>query len=79
MSGLEFLSLVLSRQPDVAVIILTGKNEPELAMECLDRGARTFLVKPFDIAFLGRSVRDALMIRQLLVERNRLVAEEHRG
>ena len=76
MSGLEFLTWVLSRQPDLAVIILSGKNEPELAMECVDRGARTFLVKPFDTAFLGRSVRDALMIRQLLVERNRLAAGE---
>ena len=77
MSGLEFLSWVLGRLPDLAVIILSGSNEPELAMECIDRGARTFLVKPFDTAFLRRSVRDALMMRQLLVERNRLAAEEH--
>lgn len=79
MSGLEFLSWALSRQPDLAVIILSGKNEPELAMECVDRGARTFLVKPIDTAFLGRSIRDALMMRQLLVERNRLAAGERRG
>ena len=77
MSGLEFLSWVLSRSPDVAVIILSGRNEPELAMDCIDRGARTFLVKPFDTAFLRRSVRDALMMRQLLLERNELAAGEH--
>lgn len=72
MNGLEFLTWALRRQPDLAVIILSGRNEPELALKCIDWGARTYLVKPFDTDFLGRSVRDALMIRQLLLERNQL-------
>ena len=71
-NGLEFLTWALKRHPDLAVIILSGRNDPELAMKCIDQGARTYLVKPFDTDFLGRSVRDALMIRQLLLERNRL-------
>ena len=74
MNGLEFLSWALRRKPDLAVIIISGRNDPELAMQCIDAGARTYLVKPFDVDFLGRSVRDALMIRQLLLERNRLMA-----
>ncbi len=72
MNGLEFLTWALNRQPDLAVIILSGRNDPELAMKCIDRGARTYLVKPFDTDFLSRAVRDALMIRKLLRERNRL-------
>jgi hypothetical protein len=31
-----------------------------------------YLVKPLDVDFLGRAVRDALMVRELLVERNRM-------
>ena len=72
MNGVEFLSWALNREPEVAVIMLTGHTEPELAMACLDRGARTYLVKPIDVEVLERSVRDALMVRDLLQERNRL-------
>ncbi len=72
MNGVEFLSWALTCQPDLAVIMLTGRAEPKLALECLDKGARTYLVKPFDVDFLERSVRDALMVRELLLERNRL-------
>lgn len=73
MNGVEFLSWALSRQPDLAVIMFTGRAEPELAMKCIDQGARTYLVKPLDADFLERAVRDALMVRELLVERNRLI------
>ena len=72
MNGLEFLSWALGRKSDLAVIVISGRNDPELAMQCIDAGARTYLVKPFDVDFLSRSVRDTLMIRQLLLERNRL-------
>ncbi len=72
MNGVEFLSWALGRQPDLAVIMLTGRAEPKLAMECIDQGARTYLVKPLDVDFLERAVRDALMVRELLLERNRL-------
>lgn len=72
MNGVEFLTWALNREPDLAVIMLTGHTEPELAMTCLDLGARTYLVKPIDIDILERAVRDALMLRALLQERNRL-------
>ncbi len=45
-----------------------------MALRCLDHGARAYLVKPFDIDFLERAIRDALITRRLLVERNRLTA-----
>ena len=70
MNGVEFLDWALAKQPDLSVIMLTGLNDPELALRCLDHGARTYLVKPFDLDFLERSVRDALIIRHLLIERN---------
>lgn len=70
MSGVEFLTWALLKDPELAVIMLTGVDSPEVALECIDAGARTFLVKPVEVAFLTRAVRDALAVRRLLVEHN---------
>lgn len=73
MKGVEFLSWALERDPELAVIMLTGLDVPDLAVECLDAGARNYLVKPVEAEFLRLAVRDALAVRRLLVERNDVV------
>ncbi len=73
MSGVEFLEWALRRDPEMAVIMLTGVDSPDPALECLDRGARTYFVKPIEPDFLHRGIRDALSVRRILVERNELV------
>ena len=70
MSGVEFLGWALVKDPEMAVIMLTGLDSPDLALECLDQGARTFLVKPVESSFLLRALRDASALRTLLVEHN---------
>jgi DNA-binding NtrC family response regulator len=70
MKGLEFLSWALDRDPELAVIMLTGLDDPELAIECMEKGARTYLVKPIETDFLRLALRDALAVRALLRERN---------
>ncbi len=70
MNGVEFLSWALDRDAQLAVLMVTGINDPKLAIECLDGGARTYLVKPVDSEFLRLALRDALAMRQLLMERN---------
>ena len=72
MKGVEFLGWALSRDPEMAIIMLTGLDIPEVAIECMDHGARTYLVKPVETEFLRLAVRDALAMRKLLVERNEL-------
>ena len=72
MKGVEFLSWALERDGEMAVIMLTGLDDPALAIECLEGGARTYLVKPIEANFLRLGLRDALAVRQLLVDRNRL-------
>lgn len=72
MKGLEFLGWALGRDPEMAVIMLTGLDLPEVAIECIDQGARTYLVKPVEADFLRLAVRDALAVRKILVERNDL-------
>lgn len=70
MSGVDFLPWAETRDPEMAVIMLTGVDEPDVALKCLDEGARTFLVKPVETPFLLRAIRDALALRILLVEHN---------
>lgn len=72
MKGVEFLSWALERDSQLAVLMLTGLDDPELAIECIERGARTYLVKPVELDFLRLAIRDALMVRHLLVHHNPL-------
>ena len=66
--------IALSRDPEMAVIMLTGLDIPEVAIECMDQGARTYLVKPIEVDFLRLALRDALGLRRVLVERNDLAS-----
>jgi DNA-binding NtrC family response regulator len=74
MKGVEFLAWALRRDPEMAVIMLTGLDIPDIAVECIEQGARTYLVKPIEADFLRLALRDALAMRALLVERNELSA-----
>ena len=70
MNGVEFLTWALGRDSELAVLMLTGLDDPELSIECMQRGVRTYLVKHGEADFLRLAVRDALAMRRLLVERN---------
>lgn len=70
MPGTEFLAWAMMKDPEMAVIMLTGVDSPRVALECLDQGARTFLVKPVEASFLLSALRDAVAVRALLVEHN---------
>lgn len=72
MKGIEFLSWALKRDPEMAVIMLTGLDLPEVAIECIEQGARSYLVKPVEADFLRLALRDAIAMRNLLSERNDL-------
>jgi DNA-binding NtrC family response regulator len=51
-SGIEVLRLLLSRDPDATVIMLTGGGSIEMSVEAMRIGAETFLTKPPDSAQL---------------------------
>jgi len=76
MNGMELLVWALRRDPEMAVIMLTGLDRPELALTCFEAGARTYLVKPITSEFLRPAIRDALALRELLVERNDCLCPE---
>jgi serine phosphatase RsbU (regulator of sigma subunit)/anti-sigma regulatory factor (Ser/Thr protein kinase)/DNA-binding NarL/FixJ family response regulator len=60
-SGLGVVDAVLVAMPDVPVVVLTGAEDEQLALQAVERGAQDYLVKRrVDPEVLGRSVRYAI-------------------
>lgn len=59
-SGVEILSLITGRYPNLPVIIITASNKLESAAECLNTGVYDYLLKPVDKYRLLNSVKRAL-------------------
>jgi two-component system, NarL family, response regulator DevR len=57
MSGVEVCRLASSSHPDVKVIMLTTFVDPELVDECIDAGARGYLIKDVRGMSLKENVR----------------------
>ncbi len=71
LSGLELLSAVKHRRPEVEVIMMTGHATVETALAAVKAGAYDYLTKPFDdVEIVARSVAKAIE-RKALFDRNR--------
>ena len=78
LSGLELLSTVKSRRPEVEVILMTGHATVETALAAVRAGAYDYLTKPFDdVALVARVVQKAAE-RKSLCDRNRALERELR-
>jgi CheY-like chemotaxis protein len=55
--GLAVLKAAHLLYPDLAIMMLTGKNDLEVAKSALDDGARSYVTKPFDAVVLREEVR----------------------
>jgi putative nucleotidyltransferase with HDIG domain len=71
MSGLEMLPHVLSRWPDAVVILISGTQTIESAIEALRAGAFDYIMKPFDLGHVELILRRASEHRELLRARRR--------
>ncbi|WP_394129415.1 sigma-54-dependent transcriptional regulator [Shewanella maritima] len=67
-SGEQLLQQIRLEQPHTRVIIVTGVNEVDTAVNCIKHGAYDYFIKTDDVADLGHSVRRALEVVGL--ERN---------
>jgi DNA-binding NtrC family response regulator len=47
-SGLDLLRELRADHPDVAAVVVTGRNDPTIANHALDLGALGYLTKPFE-------------------------------
>lgn len=59
LDGLEALTRIVERWPEVAVVILTTYNEDDLVLRGLQAGARGYLLKDMDSATLLDTIRAA--------------------
>ncbi|MFC2173213.1 sigma-54-dependent transcriptional regulator [Acidobacteriota bacterium] len=66
--GQELLLRTSQRHPDIPVIIITGVNEVETAVKCIQSGAFDYLVKPVEKERLATAVMRAIELRELRQE-----------
>jgi len=73
MSGLAFLRKVRIEFPDVLTILLTAHGDMETAMEAINEaGVYKFILKPWHDEDLRLTIKRALELRRLVMERNSL-------
>ena len=71
LSGLELLGHLRQRYPDTPVIIISGIGDQEHAKGLLKMGAFDYLLKPFRLETVEKSIERAIHYhRQLLENRN---------
>jgi len=67
-SGLELLGRVLQLYPKTPVIVVSGITDQEHVQGLIKLGAFDFLLKPFRLEVVEKSVRRALEYRRKLIE-----------
>lgn len=78
LSGLRLLEVLLSRDPDATVIMLTGHGDIETAVEAMRLGAENFLTKPVELAHMAAAAERAYEKVELR-RRNRFWNEKQIG
>ncbi|HET7571223.1 MAG TPA: HD domain-containing phosphohydrolase [Gaiellaceae bacterium] len=68
-SGLDLLRALAGRTPDVATVMVTGRDDTEVADAALEAGAYGYLTKPFSATALQIEVSNALHRRSLELDR----------
>ena len=68
LSGLELLGHVRQKYPDTPVIIISGISDKEHAQGLIRLGAFEYLLKPFRLEVVEKSVKRALDRRRRLLE-----------
>jgi DNA-binding response OmpR family regulator len=53
----EILRKIREIRPELLLVVLSGKNDPETHLACLDAGADDFIPKPFHFSVLGARFR----------------------
>ena len=74
MDGLEFFRRIREIDHGLPVIFTTAHGDVEMAVGAMRDGAVDFFTKPYSMARLAHSIRQALRQRQLLLENRKLRA-----
>jgi diguanylate cyclase (GGDEF)-like protein len=70
-SGLELVPRVLEQTPDTVVVMISGQQTIDYAIESMRAGAFDYITKPLDIRQVHAAVRRALEHHELLSEKRR--------
>jgi DNA-binding NtrC family response regulator len=74
MSGIEFLKRVRVEHPHVLTIMLTGHSELDTVIEAVNEaGIYKFILKPWNNEDLRQTVKRALELKTLVMERDSLL------
>ncbi|MBP6838823.1 MAG: sigma-54-dependent Fis family transcriptional regulator [Kofleriaceae bacterium] len=79
MTGLELVSAVRGRDPNLPVVLLTAHGSERVAVAAIKGGAFDYLTKPFDIDEVAVAIERALAHRRLVSDNRRLTAEQALG
>jgi two-component system NtrC family response regulator len=72
MDGIELLERIKSVNPDLPVIMMTAHGTVDKAVEAMQKGAYTYVLKPFDNERLIIYVKKAMSMFQVVKENRRL-------
>ncbi|HNW00910.1 MAG TPA: PEP-CTERM-box response regulator transcription factor [Burkholderiaceae bacterium] len=70
--GFKLLQEILTFDPDIKVIVLTGQNDQANALRAVGMGAYDFFAKPFEPELLNLTVERAFRLFELQAENRRL-------
>ncbi len=59
-SGEDLLPIILQNYPDIPVVVVTGADDLQIAVDCMKAGAFDYLVKPVEKARLVTTVKHAI-------------------
>lgn len=68
LSGIELLPMITEEHPDVSVIVISGLNQIDIAVQCMKKGAFDFYVKTVEVDRLIKGVQRALRSIELEYE-----------
>lgn len=70
-SGLDLVPTVVNKHPDTVVVMISGQQTIDCAIEAMRVGAFDYITKPLDIRHVEAAVHRALSHHQLLSEKRR--------
>ena len=71
MNGFELVPSIVNQNPDTAVVMISGQQTIEYAIEAMRVGAFDYITKPLDVRHVAASVKRALNHHELLKAKRR--------
>lgn len=68
-SGLDLVPAVLKETPETVVVMISGKQTIDAAIQAMRAGAFDYITKPFDVQYVEAAVRRALAHHKLLEDK----------